>query len=550
MSNIQLSVEWDKTAVYAGENVDCVITFKNVAQPPIRQRTASRTNSHNSPRERWKDNTAAHVRQQNLGHSPRYSSSISVRKKHRKAISHDPTWSTVPASPKVQRGKEAHDEQNTTGRKHRRSVSIVSLGGEKSSSVTPFQTISMSIRPGKGHGRAASLQDLSEKTSALNHGPSSIVHSKGYGPTHTKDYSQTQNDDGFSTQPALSRSSSSPMVKEKLSPQKLCTQDKIAAVPISKPHKQTAVPDGISSTRSPILLGRSDSADGFNISMAQTQFTRQDPPRGKLPGIISPTTNDDTPRSSTDLDSFGSNSSDTMASEYVIQEHSRFLRHRGSMRQQSHHASVEASQVPETLMMGYGNIVGSFYLDPSLVDASCFDEVKRKAVVGNEGGGGVVRAESNKRQSGLLGSLGWNTIGESLEGLLGKREVSSIKEATNASAAKWMPILSTPQSLLFVDLRLEPGQSQSYSYSFRLPAGIPPSYRGKAVRFSYSIVIGVQRATRSRQRHIVRRIDFPFRVLPCVNSKERISCIWASLTLYRPRRNHGPRSYVTACYAS
>lgn len=422
-------------------------------------------------------------------------------------------------------GKETHDEQNTTGRKHRRSVSIVSLGGEKPSSETPFQTISMSIRPGKGHGRAASLQVLSEKTPALDHGPSSIVHSKGYGPTHTKGYSQTQNDDGFSTQPALLRSSSSPMVKEKLSPRKLCTQDKTAAVPISKPHNQTAFPNGISSARTPILLGRSDSADGFDISMAQTQFTRQDPPQGKLPGIISPTHNADTPRSSTDLDSFGSNSSDTMASEYVIQEHSRFLRHPGSMRQQSHHASVEASQVPETLMMGYGNIVGSFYLDPSLVDASYFDEVKRKAVVGNEGGGGVVRAESNKRQSGLLGSLGWNTIGESLEGLLGKREVSSIKEATNASAAKWMPILSTPQSLLFVDLRLEPGQSQSYSYSFRLPAGIPPSYRGKAVRFSYNIIIGVQRASRSRQRHIVRRIDFPFRVLPCVNSKERISWI-------------------------
>ena len=547
MSNIRLSIEWDKAAVYAGENVDCVITFKNVAQAPILHRTASQTNSL---RERWKDNTAAHVRQQKSGHSPSYSSSISLGHKHRKAVSHDPTWSAIPASPKVQTREEAQNEESTAGRKHRRSVSIVSIGGEKSSSTIPFHATSTSLQPGRGHGRAGSLRALSEKSTMLDHGPRSSVHSKRSGPTQLKGYSQAQNDKAVATKSSLARSSSSPMIKERLSPRTLCSLDKTAASPIFKSHNQTAFPNSLNSTRTPGLLGRSDSADGLNTRMAQTQSAREDPPHGILPGSISSTTTDDTPRGSTDLESFGSNSSDTMASEYVIQEPSRFHHHPGSMRQHSHHASFEASQVPETLMMGYGNITGSFHLDPSLVDASYFHEVKRKAVVGNEGGGGVVRAESNKRQSGLLGSLGWNTLGESLEGLLGKREVSSIKGATNASAAKWMPILSSPQSLLFVDLRLEPGQSQSYSYSFRLPAGIPPSYRGKAVKFAYNIVIGVQRATRSRQPHIVRRIDFPFRVLPCVNSKEKISWIEASLILYRPRRNHGPRPDVTAYYAS
>ncbi|CAO1604550.1 Golgi membrane exchange factor (Ric1p-Rgp1p) subunit [Xanthoria calcicola] len=516
MSNIRLSIEWDKAAVYAGENVDCVITFKNVAQAPILHRTASQTNSL---RERWKDNTAAHVRQQKSGHSPSYSSSISLGHKHRKAVSHDPTWSAIPASPKVQTREEAQNEESTAGRKHRRSVSIVSIGGEKSSSTIPFHATSTSLQPGRGHGRAGSLRALSEKSTMLDHGPRSSVHSKRSGPTQLKGYSQAQNDKAVATKSSLARSSSSPMIKERLSPRTLCSLDKTAASPIFKSHNQTAFPNSLNSTRTPGLLGRSDSADGLNTRMAQTQSAREDPPHGILPGSISSTTTDDTPRGSTDLESFGSNSSDTMASEYVIQEPSRFHHHPGSMRQHSHHASFEASQVPETLMMGYGNITGSFHLDPSLVDASYFHEVKRKAVVGNEGGGGVVRAESNKRQSGLLGSLGWNTLGESLEGLLGKREVSSIKGATNASAAKWMPILSSPQSLLFVDLRLEPGQSQSYSYSFRLPAGIPPSYRGKAVKFAYNIVIGVQRATRSRQPHIVRRIDFPFRVLPCVNNR-------------------------------
>ncbi|KAL8672766.1 MAG: hypothetical protein Q9168_002792 [Polycauliona sp. 1 TL-2023] len=513
---------WDKTAVYAGENIDCVITFKNVAQAPGLQSASQAPCSPNSPRERWKDNTAAHARRQVSGRSPRHSSSTSVGLKHRKALSHDAAGSNFPASPRVRPRTETRVD--APGQKHKRSVSIVSIGGENSSSENPLQTISTSKRPTQSHGRAASLQILPGKSLASDHDPSFGFQSRA-SSIPTQEYSETQNNADTSTMPLLLTSPSSPMVKGRLSPQTVLPPDKSKPMSPAKPYNRIASSSGTSNSRihqTPTSLGWS--ANGWDVrsnhnsshSTPQALSTGQDPSRGNNPGTISPQDNDDTLRTSTDLNSFSSDSSDTMASEYVIQEHRRFLRHPITMRQQLH---LSASQVPETLMMGYGNIVGSFYLDPSLVDTSHFDEVKRKAVVGNEGGGGVVRAESTKRQSGLLGSLGWSAIGESLEGLLGRHEVSSIKEGTDAGAAKWMPILSTPQSLLFVDLRLEPGQSQSYSYSFRLPAGIPPSYRGKAVKFSYSIVIGVQRSTRSRQRHLVRRIDVPFRVIPSVNDR-------------------------------
>ena len=469
------------------------------------------------------------VRQQEPDHSRRYSSSSTVSTKHRKALSRDPGWSTIPAASSLKVGKEPYNEQGPTSRRHRRSVSIVSMGGEKSSSGKPSQTISTPKRRSQGHGRAASLQVLSGKDLVSDCSTRSTTHRKG-SSVHAKGSGQTVNYNAVNTIPALLGSAASPMVKQRLHLQRQCNSDQSMAVPISsKSQTQTAFPSAISSIeslqspRSLDLSAKVDdvcTTDNLGISLASTRYTRQEHPGGKLPEIVSPTSNNDTPRRSTDLYSFSSNSSDTLASEYVITEHSRFLRHPVSGRQQSHLTPSEVSQHPETLMMGYGNIVGSFCLDPSLVDAGCFDEVKRKGVVGNQGGGGVVRTESTKRQSGLLGSLGWNAIGESLEGLLGRREVSSIKEAPNTSAVKWMPILWTPQSLLFVDLRLEPGQSQSYAYSFRLPAGLPPSYRGKAVRFSYNIVIGVQRATRSRQRHIVRQIDFPFRVLPSINGRE------------------------------
>lgn len=539
MSNIRLSVEWDKTAVYAGEHIDCTITFKNIARAPSAQRAAGQTSGHNSPHERWKDNSAAHVRRRTPKCSSLHYSSTSVGGKHRKTSSHDAMWSTIPATSMVRTRKETHNDQSTTGRKHGRSISIVPMNGEKSMSGNLFQMISPSERPVQGHSGAASLQIPPGKHSALDHDPSSTVRDKG-SSTRIIGHSQTLNDGNASHMPSLLRSSSAPRVKEESQSQTACTSDASMAVPSlnskskstskSKSHDRTAFSPATSSARapqSPTSLGslaeRSGNCSGDDLDdgLAQTHISRQDAPQDKSPGIMSPTSKDNTARSSTDLDSFGSNSSDTMASEYMIQEHSRFTRHPVSMRQQTPLASFEATQVPETLMMGYANIVGSFSLDPSLIDASYFDDVKRKAVIGNEGGGGVVRAESTKRQSGLLGSLGWNAIGGSLEGLLGRREVSSLKDGTTDSTSKWLPILSTPQSLLFVDLRLEPGQSQSYSYSFRLPAGIPPSYRGKVVKFSYNIVIGLQRATWSGQRHVVRRIEFPFRVLPSVNGKER-----------------------------
>ncbi|XP_054989598.1 RAB6A-GEF complex partner protein 2 isoform X1 [Sorex araneus] len=54
-------------------------------------------------------------------------------------------------------------------------------------------------------------------------------------------------------------------------------------------------------------------------------------------------------------------------------------------------------------------------------------------------------------------------------------------------------ILSTPPKILFCDLRLEPGESRSYSYSEVLPLEGPPSFRGQSVKYVYKLTIGCQR---------------------------------------------------------
>lgn len=167
-------------------------------------------------------------------------------------------------------------------------------------------------------------------------------------------------------------------------------------------------------------------------------------------------------------------------------------------------------------MMGFAQIQGSFSLDGSLISLAPFEQVKKKAVVGGRGGG-VVGLESGRRENGLLRGFGWGSISNSLGDFLGGGELSTIKEMRGVANSKAVPLLSTPQSILFVDLQLAPGESRSFEYTFKLPRGLPPTHKGKAIKISYSLVIGTQRPGGAREQH-VRTVEVPFRVLGSVNN--------------------------------
>ncbi|KFQ89869.1 Retrograde Golgi transport protein RGP1, partial [Phoenicopterus ruber ruber] len=69
-------------------------------------------------------------------------------------------------------------------------------------------------------------------------------------------------------------------------------------------------------------------------------------------------------------------------------------------------------------------------------------------------------------------------------------------------------ILSTPPKILFCDLRLDPGESKSYSYCETLPIDGPPSFRGQSVKYVYKLTIGCQRVNSP-----IKLLRVPFRVL-------------------------------------
>ena len=226
-----------------------------------------------------------------------------------------------------------------------------------------------------------------------------------------------------------------------------------------------------------------------------------------------------TPRSSGEFYSVSNHSSETLASEYVThppRSQARPSHIRRSLSKLSHQ-----QRPPETLMMGYAQIQGSFVLDGSLVNLAPFEQVKKKAVVGGRGGGVVGLEPTRQRESGLLKNFGWSNISNSLGDFLGGGELSTIREMRGAANSKSIPLLNTPQSILFVDLQLSPGQSRTFEYTFKLPRGLPPTHKGKAVKISYSLVIGTQRPGGAKEQQ-VRSVETSFRVLGSVNSAGEI----------------------------
>ncbi|SAM02517.1 hypothetical protein [Absidia glauca] len=121
----------------------------------------------------------------------------------------------------------------------------------------------------------------------------------------------------------------------------------------------------------------------------------------------------------------------------------------------------------EHLLWGSAQVVGQFVVDPTLINNNEFAPLKQRTMYRPQGAG-----------FGGGGGL-WN----------GKHD-SKIDTRTT-------PVFSTPPSILFVDLDLAPGETKKYTYKLRLPNDLPPSHRGKSIRFNYYLVVGTQRAGRA-----------------------------------------------------
>ena len=231
--------------------------------------------------------------------------------------------------------------------------------------------------------------------------------------------------------------------------------------------------------------------------------------------VLSGASIDGSARDSGEFYTMSNRSSDTLASEQPAFVQQRPLL-AGSNRPSVN--SVQRLLRPEKLLMGYAQIGATFNVDGSLVDQSPFEEVKRKGFMGGQGGGGVVGIEKRKSAGGFLSGFNLNSISESIGGLLNAQDMSSSKEMKHLISSRAVPLLSTPQSLLFVDMELKPGEEKSFSYSYKLPRGLPSSHKGKAIKINYNLTIGTQFAASGNTLQKVRSVSVPLRLFSGISS--------------------------------
>ena len=494
MSIAEVSVAWDTPVVFAGQDIKCKITFRNTSAPVLQDDSKARGQDQASKASRL--SALQQVASAN-GVRPRPSGSKRQVWTHRATSSFhipDRLDDSEAAFPKPY--------------KHKRSVSILSI----------------SSSPNTSREQAASRASREASTQAAGPGaeiPNNPPPFRSHSPTFAVSSGELTATELETRAPVTS----SRFLRITEPGANLCQNSKSGRL---RSHAAATglEEEGASSKRA--LGATYKTLDGRLISNEATEAARA---RQGWKGSIDQMANMrpplrtsghgislSTPRTSIDDDILSNHSSDTLASEYpsafppsrpprMTERDSRIWPSFAS----------NGAPKPETLMMGYVQLVGGFVIDGSLVNPAPFEQAKKRGVIGGQAGGGVVGVDHSNKNSGLLGSFGWPGLGHSIGSMLNGGDLSSFREMKGIADNQAIPIISTPQSVLFVNMTLHPGESKSFSYSHTLPRTIPPTYRGRTIRSSYHLLIGTQRQQSINYKPRVTHVEAPFRVLPSLN---------------------------------
>ena len=183
MSDIRVSVQWKNPTVFAGEAIECTITFKNIALAPSVRRSPSpnpHNASHGSHRERWKETLPMRPVYGPTSAMHRKSPSVSGfsqphARTHKQASSLN-SANGFPRSPMVNVHYGTPETSMPGANKHRRSVSIVSIRGEAADETSPHSQVLTSGRSSHCHARAASLHGMPRRNGLMSNALSGTSH--------------------------------------------------------------------------------------------------------------------------------------------------------------------------------------------------------------------------------------------------------------------------------------------------------------------------------------------------------------------------------------
>ncbi|RMZ76982.1 hypothetical protein DV738_g4647, partial [Chaetothyriales sp. CBS 135597] len=387
--------------------------------------------------------------------------------------------SQVSNSPAAATTPKPGDLNSRPSHRSQRSVSIISINSVSGSSTAAGTAVP---RPLFGHRRTSTIQTADSFRRAV---------------------SQQQS---LALQVPNSTDRRSPIPSTAPSPQVL--ESRQSTPDGLRPHTHAALSSTIHPQSGRPLARDRSPRDGSNLVSTQSRHVSQQ-------------SQVESERSSVDFYSLSNMSQETLMSEQpsVLSEKPRVASTMTADRQQFQlDPYLQRRPQAANLLMGYTHLNATFTVDGSLVDQAQFEEVKQKGFLGGQAGGGVVGVRKARPKTGFLGGFNFNSIGQSLNTLMAGDNMSSVKEMNQVTNSRAVPLLSTPQSLLFVDLHLEPGDEKSYSFATTIPRGLPSSYKGKAIRISYNILVGVQGVPGSPDIHKVRQISVPVRVFSGVDN--------------------------------
>ncbi|PVF97533.1 Rgp1-domain-containing protein [Serendipita vermifera] len=191
----------------------------------------------------------------------------------------------------------------------------------------------------------------------------------------------------------------------------------------------------------------------------------------------------------------------------------------------------------ETLLWAYAQLSGHVEIEPTAADPDKISAIRSQLKRGGPVGGGSMDLHHLNSAPSQTNEGGWsNLFGSSVRSLVSSGTSPSAPSSFLSSLLS--PRLSTPkipkatekedpsdslitfgppQSMLVVDLTLMPGESRTYSYAITLPQSLPPTFRGRAFRFTYSLTIGTCRGRVAGRDAHSRLLRVPLRVYNTVS---------------------------------
>lgn len=176
LTNIRVFVKWTEQTVFAGEDIECEITFKNTATTPTPSRTTLHpgvANGFASGGERQSKAPVAQAKSSNLSPRP-----PQTTRGHRTTLSLTAPVTSVRSSLAGSGSWAAgHSRAGKDSGSHKRSVSIISIGASETAADDTASNGRVADGPrrmARGHGRSASLQIVPRRHGSTG-GPTSGI---------------------------------------------------------------------------------------------------------------------------------------------------------------------------------------------------------------------------------------------------------------------------------------------------------------------------------------------------------------------------------------